>query len=68
MSSADLDKATWARADNRFFWNRHIQEHLIAAAEQNSAVSNFILPIIVGCTPPCAFSPSSLFSSQCISP
>ncbi|RUS17025.1 YKL212Wp-like protein [Endogone sp. FLAS-F59071] len=41
-------KSLWQRADDRFFWNRHISSKLIEATLKGQNLSNFILPIMQG--------------------
>ncbi|KAJ3043751.1 Phosphatidylinositide phosphatase SAC1 [Rhizophlyctis rosea] len=42
-------KPLWQRADERFFWNKHMQRRLIEhTTQRNVDLSNFILPIICG--------------------
>ncbi|SHO75848.1 Similar to S.cerevisiae protein SAC1 (Phosphatidylinositol phosphate (PtdInsP) phosphatase) [Malassezia sympodialis ATCC 42132] len=40
----------WKRADERFFWNRHLQERLIqhTLAHPDQDLSGFIMPVIFG--------------------
>ncbi|KAJ3300068.1 Phosphatidylinositide phosphatase SAC1 [Borealophlyctis nickersoniae] len=45
----EVDKRPiWQRADERFFWNRHMQKRLIDHCVGDVNLSNFILPIICG--------------------
>ncbi|KAK0546479.1 Phosphoinositide phosphatase sac1 [Tilletia horrida] len=46
--ASDLSKPLWERADERFFWNRHLHSRTIAAAEADPEVSPFILPAMYG--------------------
>ncbi|KAE8185684.1 hypothetical protein CF336_g7309, partial [Tilletia laevis] len=46
--ASDLSKPLWERADERFFWNRHLNARLIEAAGSNAQVSPFILPCMYG--------------------
>ncbi|KAE8253923.1 hypothetical protein A4X13_0g3609 [Tilletia indica] len=46
--ASDLSKPLWERADERFFWNRHLNARLIEAAQSNAQVSPFILPCMYG--------------------
>jgi len=46
--ASDLSKPLWERADERFFWNRHLNKRLIEAAQSNNDVSPFILPCMYG--------------------
>ncbi|KAI8807696.1 SacI homology domain-containing protein, partial [Cladochytrium replicatum] len=40
---------TWARSDDRFFWNLHLSRKMIDASQQpGNDLSNFILPVICG--------------------
>lgn len=39
----------WQRADERFFWNRFLQDRLIDATESGTDLSRFILPVMFGC-------------------
>ena len=39
----------WQRADERFFWNRFLQDRLIDATENGTDLSRFILPVMFGC-------------------
>ncbi|POY76482.1 hypothetical protein BMF94_0683 [Rhodotorula taiwanensis] len=45
------DKPFWQKADDRFFWNRHLQGRLINATTVGGPqdFSRFILPITFGC-------------------
>ncbi|KDN52776.1 putative SAC1-recessive suppressor of secretory defect [Tilletiaria anomala UBC 951] len=38
----------WKRADDRFFWNRHLQERLISLSETDARVASFIQPCLFG--------------------
>ncbi|KAI5286948.1 hypothetical protein KEM52_001815 [Ascosphaera acerosa] len=52
QAAADPAAPLWARADDRFFWNKHLAADLIAAARARPAdhdgVSGYILPVICG--------------------
>ncbi len=52
-SALGSSAAMWRRADDRFFWNRHLQSRLIDFATQSSSreekdISPFILPCLYG--------------------
>jgi hypothetical protein len=46
QSQMDASKPMWQRADDRFFWNRHLQTRLIDLARTGVPVDDFILPIV----------------------
>ncbi|KAL7273259.1 Phosphoinositide phosphatase sac1 [Rhizina undulata] len=48
QSSADLSLPLWQQADDRFFWNRHIQSDLIDLRSSYKSVDPFILPVFFG--------------------
>ncbi|CAZ86027.1 unnamed protein product [Tuber melanosporum] len=48
QSSADPSLPLWQRADDRFFWNRHLQTDLIGLHNSHQAVDPYILPVFFG--------------------
>lgn len=47
-SDYQQDAPLWQKTDERFFWNRFLQEPLIAATQSGIDVSRFIQPFIFG--------------------
>ncbi|RPA94439.1 hypothetical protein L873DRAFT_1846547 [Choiromyces venosus 120613-1] len=48
QSTADLSLPLWQRADDRFFWNKHLQSDLISLRNTYQAVDPYILPVFFG--------------------
>ncbi|KAI5844552.1 SacI homology domain-containing protein [Morchella snyderi] len=48
QSMANTSLPLWQRADERFFWNRHVQSDLIDMRSSNPAVDPYILPVFFG--------------------
>lgn len=48
LELAKLDAPFWKRADNRFFFNRHLLGFLIDKSDGQPQLSNFIVPIMQG--------------------
>lgn len=39
----------WKRFDDRFFWNKFLQQDLISKAKDDPSFNAFILPVMLGC-------------------
>ncbi|PWW76421.1 hypothetical protein C7212DRAFT_294273 [Tuber magnatum] len=48
QSNADPSLPLWQRADDRFFWNKHLQSDLIGLRNSYQAVDPYILPVFFG--------------------
>ncbi|KAK9459294.1 SacI homology domain-containing protein [Lipomyces oligophaga] len=44
----DGSKPLWEQADDRFFWNKFVQQPLIELSSMNGSANEFILPVIFG--------------------
>lgn len=47
-SHYNLQAPLWERTDERFFWNRYLQQPLIESCQSGKDISRFILPILYG--------------------